>query len=401
MVTPRRARVEAVGSQASVTPLELFFDLVFVFALTQITDLMAQDTSPEGLVRGALVLSVLWWCWVGYAWLANVVKADEGVMRLGMFFAMGGVFVAAITIPEAFDDGSGGLFGPAVFAFCYLAVRIVHVFLFWIVSREDRVLRGQIVRFLPSVAIGTTLLLLASQTTGTTQTLLWLAALVGDYVGTVLSGTNWRIASAGHFAERHGLIVLVALGESIVATGIGIAQVPVTWPIVVAVLLGLAVSGALWWAYFDVTSIITERALAAADGVRQIKLARNGYTFMHLPMVIGIIMMSLGLKKAIGYVAGVDDHTITDPIYGIPLGALYGGAALYLLSHVGFKYFVAGSLNIERLVVVALLIVLVPVVANVPALVTLAVLTLVLTALIGFETFRYAEVRRQVRHGAH
>ncbi len=399
MAAPRRARVEAVGPQASVTPLELFFDLVFVFALTQITDLMAASPGVEGLVRGALVLTVLWWCWVGYAWLCNIAKADEGVIRLAMFVAMGILFVAAITIPEAFDDGPGGLFGPAVFAFCYLGFRVVHVLMFLVVSREDPVLRSQIYRFIPAMALGTALLLLASQTTGIVQTLLWFAALVGDYVGTVLSGTNWRLASAGHFAERHGLIVLVALGESIVATGIGIAQVPVTWPIIVAVLLGLAISGALWWAYFDVTSTITERALAAADGVRQIKLARNGYSFLHLPMVIGIIMMSLGLKKAIGYVAGVDDHALADPIYGIPLGALYGGAALYLLSHVGFTYLMTGVRNVERLVVVVLLVVLVPLVAHVPALATLAVLAVVLGALIGFETFRYAELRHRVRHG--
>ena len=261
--------------------------------------------------------------------------------------------------------------------------------------------RRQIFRFIPSMVVGTALLLVASQTTGITQTLLWLAALVGDYVGTILAGTNWRLASAGHFAERHGLIVLVALGESIVATGIGIAKVPVSWPIVAGVLLGLAISGALWWAYFDITSLITERALAAAEGTRQIALARNGYSFLHLPMVIGVIMMSLGLKKAIGYIAGVDDHTLADPIYGIPLGALYGGAALYLLAHVGFKYLMTRILNAERIVVVVLLIALVPVVAHLPALVTLIVLALVLVALIGFETFRYAELRHQVRHGEH
>ena len=274
MATPRRARVEAVGAGASVTPLELFFDLVFVFALTQITDLMAGTPSVEGLIRGALILTVLWWCWVGYSWLCNVVKADEGLIRLAMFVAMGVLFVAAITIPEAFDDGPGGLFGPAVFAFCYLGFRVVHVVMFLIVARDDGVLRRQIYRFIPSMVVGTALLLLASQTSGTTQTLLWSAALVGDYVGTLLSGTNWRLNSAGHFAERHGLIVLVALGESIVATGIGIAQVPVTWPIIGAVLLGLAISGALWWAYFDVTSMITERALAAAEGTRQIPARR-------------------------------------------------------------------------------------------------------------------------------
>ncbi|MDT7575373.1 MAG: hypothetical protein QOH17_1706, partial [Pseudonocardiales bacterium] len=319
MANPRRARVEATGERAAVTPLELFFDLVFVFALTQITDLMAEDPTVIYVLRGVLVIGVLWWCWTGYAWLGNIVRADEGLIRVALFVTMGGVFVAAITIPEAFDDGPGGLHGPTVFAVCYLVMRLVHLFMFWIVSREDPELRGQVLRFVPSMAIGTTLLLIAAQTTGTAQTLLWLGALVGDYFGTAFAGTRWRLTSPGHFAERHGLIILVALGESIVATGIGIAKVPVSLPIVAAVLLGLAISGALWWAYFDVTSMLTEQALAEATGERQIRLARGGYTFLHLPMIIGIVLMSLGLKKAIGYVAGVDEHTLADPLYGVPL----------------------------------------------------------------------------------
>ncbi len=187
-------------------------------------------------------------------------------MRLGMFFAMGAVFVAAITIPEAFDDLPGGLYGPVVFAFCYLFVRLMHIAMFMIVSRDDPVLRRQVLRFGPSVVGSTILLLVASQLTGVAQTLMWLAALIADYVGTLLSGVNWRLRSPGHFAERHGLIIIVALGESIVATGIGIAALPITWAIILASMLGLAVSGALWWAYFDVTALITERALAAAEG---------------------------------------------------------------------------------------------------------------------------------------
>lgn len=134
-------------------------------------------------------------------------------------------------------------------------------------------MRGQIVRFVPSMVVGTVLLLLAAQTTRPLQTWLWFAALVGDYVGAILAGNHWRLASSSHFAERHGPVVLVALGESIVATGIGIAALPVTWPIVVAVLLGLAISGALWWTYFDVTSLVTEQALDAAQGIRQVRLA--------------------------------------------------------------------------------------------------------------------------------
>lgn len=221
------------------------------------------------------------------------MKADEGVIRLGMFVAMAAGFVGAITIPEAFVDLPGGLYGPVVFTVCYFLVRAVHFALFWVVSRDDPQLRTQVVRWIPSVLAGTVVLLVASQTTGTVQTLLWLAVLIGDYLGTQLAGTRWRLNSASHFAERHGLIIIVALGESIVSIGIGVAALPISWPIIVASALGLAVSAALWWAYFDVTALITERALAAAGGTRQIRLARGGYSFLHLPMVIGVIMMAL------------------------------------------------------------------------------------------------------------
>ncbi|GAA1285151.1 low temperature requirement protein A [Pseudonocardia aurantiaca] len=400
MGTPRRARMEAVGAGAAATPLELFFDLVFVFALTQVTGLMAEESSTVNVLRGALIITVMWWCWVGYSWLGNVVKADEGVVRVGVFVAMAAVFVQAITIPEAFDDLPGGLYGPLVFAFGYFFVRAVHIALFWLASRDDPQLRGQVLRFLPSMLTGTVLLLIASQTTGTTQTLLWLAALVGDYLGTVLGGSNWRLRSARHFSERHGLIIIVALGESIVSIGVGVTHLPISWPIIIASALGLAVAGAMWWAYFDVTSLVAERALAAADGVRQIRLARGGYTLLHLPMIIGIIMMSLGLKKVLGYVGGEDGHTPADPIYGVPLAALCGGAALYLLAHVGFKRYMTGGLNVERLVVVVVLLGLIPVAAMLPAILTLTVLAAVLCALIAYETHRHAETRREIRRGA-
>ncbi|HZG89256.1 MAG TPA: low temperature requirement protein A [Pseudonocardia sp.] len=398
MTTPRRARFEAVGERATATPIELFFDLVFVFALTRVTDWMAEDPTVDHVLRGILIIAVMWWCWVGYAWLGNMVKADEGLMRLGLFTAMGAVFVGAITIPEAFDDLPGGLDGPVVFAFCYFAVRAVHIVLFWLASSSDPQMRGQVLRFLPSMLTGTALLLVASQTTGTTQTLLWLAALIGDYLGTYLSGANWRLRSAGHFAERHGLIIIVALGESIVSIGIGVAALPVSWPIILATVLGLTVVWALWWAYFDVSALIAERALATASGPRQVRLARGGYSLLHLPMVIGIIMMALGLKKALEYTGDADHHSLADPLYGVPLVALYGGAALYLLAHVGFKRYLTGQLNIERLVVAVLLVAVTPLVAMLPAMASLAIVAVVLAALIGWETHRLAEQRHAIRH---
>lgn len=401
MVSPRRTRVEATGERAAVTPLELFFDLVFVFALTQIDELMADHPSVVGIVRGVLLLAVMWWSWTGYAWLGNVARADEGAVRVAMFTAMGGVFVAAITIPEAFDDHPGGLDGPVVFACCYLAVRVVHLIMFLVVSRGDPRLRGQVVRFLPSMVVATALLFVASQTTGTAQTLLWLGALAGDYLGTLAAGTHWRLASTSHFAERHGAIVLVALGESVVATGIGIAPVPVSWPIVIGVLLGLAICAALWWAYFDVTALIAGAALARAEGDRRIRLARNGYSFLHLPMVIGVIMMALGLQKVLGDVGGADGHPPSAPLTGVPLDALYGGAALYLLAHVAFKRYVTGQLKAARPLTAVLLVALIPVMARVPALAALGVLAAVLIALVGWETHRFREQRHRLRHAEH
>jgi low temperature requirement protein LtrA len=396
---PKRVRVQAASERATVSNLELFFDLVFVYALTQVTDLLAQNTSAVNTFRSVLVLGVLWWCWVGYSWLCNLVRADEGLIKVGMFVTMGATFVIALTIPEAFDDIPGGLSGPVMFAVGYFVVRVVHLALFWIVSREDPQLRGQLVKWIPSIVISTTLLLIASQTEGTVQTLLWLAALAGDYAGTLFAGEDWRLRSPSHFAERHGLIVIVALGESIVSIGIGVAHLPISWPIIVATMLGLTISALLWWAYFDVTSISVEHALDRADGPHQIKIARNSYTFGHFPMVVAIIGLSLGLKKVLSYVGDEHHHKLDDPLYGVPLFALYGGVVLYLLALVFFKWYAVRTVTVPRLVTAVVLIALVPLAAALPALAALGILTAVIVALISYETTKFADPREQIRHG--
>jgi low temperature requirement protein LtrA len=397
--TPHRAGMAAVEEHASVTALELFFDLVFVFALTQVTALMAADPTPRGLLRGVLVLSMLWWCWVGYAWLGNVVRADEGVVRLVMFAAMIAMFVAAVTIPEAFDDLPGGLHGPVVFAAAYFAVRLMHLTLFWAASKGDGGLRRQLVRFTPSMLVGTALLLVASQFTGPAQTALWAGALVGDYVGTLLAGASgWRLNSAGHFSERHGLVIIVALGESIVSIGIGVANLPISWPIIVASVLGLSVCAALWWAYFDVVALVAERVLAKARGEQQARLGRDSYSYLHLPMIIGIVLLALGLKKVLGYVGGADGHTLADPLYGVPLVALYAGPALYLLAHVAFRLRNVHTLNRQRVVGAVVLLALIPLASQLPAMASLGLLTACVCGLVAYEALRFAEVRDKVRH---
>ncbi|MGH2681190.1 MAG: low temperature requirement protein A, partial [Actinomycetota bacterium] len=287
MSTERHPRLLPVSEESRVAPIELFFDLVFVFTLTQVTALMSDDLTGRNIVRGLLVLALLWWCWVAYAWLGNVVQAEEGLGKAAMFAAMAAMFVMALTVPEAFEDLPGGLDGPVVVAFAYLVVRVLHLTIFWVAARteDDRGLRRQLLRFAPSVFGSTAILLVASQLEGTAQTLTWVAALVVDYVGTILGGASgWRLRSASHFAERHGLIVIVALGESIVAIGVG-AHVAISWPIIAGSSLGLALAGCLWWVYFDVVSIVAERVLRRLQGEERARLARDAYSYLHLPMV--------------------------------------------------------------------------------------------------------------------
>ncbi|TSE00826.1 low temperature requirement protein A [Skermania sp. ID1734] len=383
--------------RASVSQLELYFDLVFVYAITQVTDLLGEQTTAKNVLRAVLVLSVLWWAWVGYAWLGNVVRADEGIVRIAMFAATAAAFITALTIPEAFDDLPGGLSGPVVFALGYFCIRAIHIAMFWLISGSDAQLRRQVIRWVPSVVIGTVVLLIASQTSGWVQTLLWALALVGDYLGTLFAGEGWRLRSPGHFAERHGLMVIVAIGESIVSIGVGVAHLPISWPIIVASLLGLTVSGLMWWAYFDTASLAIEQELGSAEGQRQIKLARNVYSFGHLPMIIGIVGVSLGLADVLNYVGNAHLHSLTDALYGIPLFCLYGGVALYLAALVFTKWYATGAVGTNRIAAIVAILVLIPLAAALPAMAGLGILTAILTILIAHETVRYDATRAEIR----
>jgi low temperature requirement protein LtrA len=302
-------------------------------------------------------------------------------------------------VPEAFDDRPGGLDGPVVVAFAYLAVRVLHLAMFVLLSGDDPGLRRQVWRFSPSVFGSTAVLLAASQLEGTAQTLTWVAALIVDYVGTILGGASgWRLRSASHFAERHGLIVIVALGESIVAIGVGVAGVPISWPIVVASVLGLTVAASLWWAYFDVVSIMAERVLRRARGEERARLARDAYSYLHLPMVAGIVLLALGIEQVLEHVAKSAVFQLSDPLSLLPLSALYGGVVLFLFAHSAFKYRTWHQVAVPRLAVALLLAALIPLSAALPALAALGLLTGVFVAMIASEAVRHSELRERVRH---
>jgi low temperature requirement protein LtrA len=383
----------AATAEARVTPIELFFDLVFVFGLTQITTLMAHDVSVHGIIRGLLVLGLLWWGWVAYAWLCNVVVADEGTIRAALFVVMAAMFLLALAIPQAFTDHPGGHNGPVVVALCYFAFRALHLVLFWIIGWNDQGLRSQLIRWIPSVIGSTALLLAASQLSGAAQTGLWALALLADYGGTLLAGgSGWRLRAPGHFVERHGLIVIVALGESIVAIGVGMSGLPISWPVIAASVLGLTVCATLWWAYFDVSAVLGERALVAEPDAHRARLARDAYSYLHLPMVAGIVLLALGLKKVLQHVA---DGGHDEPL---ALAALYGGVVLYLLAHVGFKLRMLHTVTTARVVVAVVLLALLPLATRLAPLVALMALAGVLVVLISYELIRFATARDAVRH---
>jgi len=253
-VRRRLARIVPTDERHGVTTLELFFDLVFVFAITQITGFMSADLGWRGCLRGLVLLSLLCFAWCSYSWLGNQAHADEGILRGAVIVAMAAMFVVALVIPEAWGDQTGGVSAPVLLAAGIAVVRLTHLSVYVVAAAGDAGLRRQVVRTAVPVGLAAALLLLGALFGGPAQTACWALALVVDYAGVYAVGTDWRLPAPRHFAERYGLIVLIALGESLIAVGVGVGHLPVTVPIVVAALLGMAVSVALWWAYFDVVA---------------------------------------------------------------------------------------------------------------------------------------------------
>jgi len=369
-----------------VTPLELFYDLVFVLALTQCTALMSDDPTWSGLAQGLLILGMLWWAWVGYSWLTSVLDPEEGAVRLVMFGAIAAMLIVSLCVPEAF--GELGL----VFALAYGAVRIAQIGLFILASPDDDALRHSVLGLAASTAIAVTLLACASLFDGVAQGAIWLLALALDMGGPYLFGSRgWKLMPE-HFAERHGLIVIIALGESIVAIGVG-ASGALDLGIGAAAVIGVAISSAMWWVYFDVVAIVSGKRLAEAEPGRvQNEMARDSYSYLHFVLVAGIILVALGLKKAIGH---YDAHFHT-----IPAFALYGGVAIYLLGLVGFRYRHVHTINRQRLGLAIALLILVPVAAELTSLVAVAIPAILLWAMIAYETHLYGEGRHDLRRPA-
>jgi low temperature requirement protein LtrA len=372
------------GDEHRVTPLELFFDLVIVFAFTQVTSLLVDDPTWGGVLRGMLVLAALWWAWNVYAWLTSTMDVDEGGVRLAMLASMGAMLVVALAVPGAFGDDAV-LFGVA-----YLLVRLLHLVLSAIVGRDDPDRRGALMRFAPTAILGASLLVLAGFLEGDVRIAVWVAALAIDYLGPVVIGIGrgWWIA-AEHFAERHGLIILIALGESIVAIGIG-AGPHLETGVLVAAGLGIVLVSALWWLYFDVAAIFARTRLMEATGVERARLARDAYGYLHLPMVAGIVLFAFGLETTF--------HHIGEALDTVPAVALCGGTALYLLGHIAFLFRATHYVFRRRTIGAAVLLALIPAAVAIPALAALALVSTVCSLVVAYEAIRYRADRIRVRH---
>ena len=367
-----------------VTPLELFFDLVFVLAITQCTALMAHHPTWAGMAQGLLVLGILWWGWVGYAWLTSVIDPEEGAVRLVMFGAMASLLIVSLCVPEAF--GHLGL----TFALAFGVFRVAHIALFMLASPDDDALRHSVLGLAASTAIAVLLLAAASLFDGIAQGALWALALLLDMAGPYFFGSEgWRLVP-GHFAERHGLIIIIALGESIVAIGVGAAG-QLDLGIGTVAVLGVALAAAQWWIYFDVVALISAKRLAEAEvGRTQNELARDSYSYIHLAMVAGIVLVAFGLKTAIAHDG--------DDLQAVPAFALLGGVAIYLLGLVAFRYRHVQTINRQRLGLAIVLLILVPVATAMPALISLAVVVVLIWAMIAYEHHGYDERRDRLRH---
>ena len=366
-----------------VTPLELFFDLVFVFAFTQVTTLLSDNPTWSGLGHGLLILGVLWWAWAAYAWLTNTVDPDVGAVWGAMLLAMAAMFVAALAVPDAFG-GHGVLFGVA-----FLIVNVMHLTLYALSARGDPDLLAAILRVAPSALIGAALIVVAGFVNGGLKPMFWLAALVVGLFGPLLGGmSGWRVQPA-HFVERHGLIVIIAIGESLIAIGLGESISGISTGVVVAAVFGFAVTTSFWLAYFDFFTIRAQQMLDDRSGIARVALARDVYTYLHLPMVAGIVLFAFGMKTTLAH---VDGELATIPALGLCVGP-----ALYLFAFVAIRVRVSRTIRGGRLTAAIACAVLWPVAVMVPALVALTLVAIVWAGLHAYELIWWREARAQTR----
>lgn len=352
-------------------PLELFFDLVFVFAMSQVTQLMLAEGSWLGLGRGALALTAVWWAWVCYAWLTNTT-ADAGMAaRILTLAAMAAMLVAATALPDAFAARA------LLFAVAYLCVRLVHLVFLVLETAQSREQRSAAMHLVPSLLAGPCLLLIAAFLDAPYREGVWVLAALIDLGGPLVLGVGGLRVLPRYFVDRHGSIIIIALGETIVQVGTGAHRHLNQPEVLAAVVLALLIAGQLWWSYFGLTDAAQAR-LMSTPGPEQTRLARDAYSYLHLLIVAGIVFFALGVHLAI--------DKVFDPLDLLAAVALTGGVALAYAGDVAYRWRDHHRLATDRLIAAAASAALIAPALFAPALLTLAALVCIGAMRIGWET---------------
>jgi low temperature requirement protein LtrA len=340
--------------------LELFFDLVFTFAMSQVTQLVLHDPSARGLGRAALALLAIWWAWVGYTWLINTFDTTNVRHEAVLVAAMAAMLVAAAALPTAFTSGA------FVFAIALLVVRLIQVAKFIAHSSDDDdELRRNIRRIAPAFVAAPACIVAAAFVESPGRELLWVAAAVIDYGAPAVLGMGGFRVSPSYFVSRHGSIIIIALGEAIVELGAGAEDLH-RWEVIAALVLGVAVNATFWWSYFGLSSG-AEKRLEEVTGSERANLARDAYSYLHLPMVASIMLFAVGAHGAVAHAS--------EPLRLLPAIALAGGTALFYLSDVAYRWRDHRQVPIDRAATGFVAAATLPALLHMPGLTALALLT--------------------------
>jgi low temperature requirement protein LtrA len=376
---------DGAGAERRTTPAELFWDLVFVFAVTQVTTLLHHDLSWPGFGRAMLALALVWWAWSAFVWAMNSHDPDELRVRGVLFVAMIFTFIVALSLPDAFSEEA------MVFALAYTAVRVLHVGLYVAASRRANARRAAIAGFAATVAISMALLLAGSVVGDPARTWLWVTAAAIDYAGPAwLTREQLRgiqQVAVSHFAERYSLFIIICLGESIIAIGVSAAGRDLNTELATAVALAMLVTVGLWWAYFDHVAGQAQSRLAAHH--EPVLAAADAYSYLHLLLVSGIIVSAIGLKASVGHPA--------EPLSDGARLALCGGVALYLAGHLAFGLRLVGELSLDKAAAAGACMIVFIAAAQSPARVTVGMLAGVLALLVTTERRRLPSASRAGR----
>jgi low temperature requirement protein LtrA len=376
-VAPEGEPPSAAEEERRTSYLELFFDLVFVFAVTQVTTLLLGDTSAGGFARSALVLALVWWAWSGFTWMTNAVDIESQVTKLLFLAGMAGAFFVALAVPHSFGDEG------AWFACAYAFIRVLNLALYAWGLKDRPAQLAALLRLAPFFLVAPALVLVGGFVDGESlRTALWAGSIAVDLVGVLAAGNenDWRISPA-HFAERYALIVIIALGETIVAIGVAAADLQRDAMFALSVTVAFAAVATLWWAYFGFVSGAVERALQRASENRRGPLARDVFTIFHYPIVLGIVLFAVAAKKVLAH----PDDALSRP----GRAALGLGVALFLVGFLLGRWRIVRTIGRERAVAAALSLAAVVALRSIPAVALLATVAAIVAVATVVERIRY------------